>query len=337
MAAAGTAKEVTSALPEPAVLVPAPKRHPHGVITPMLEAGMYCEQGMRPTMEDVHVIALNLTTPYEGVTCKPLKHHNVSLCAVFDGHGGPKAAQWAGENFLRTFLEVWDADGQDVQLADVLRDTFLIADSYLLAHAHEEGFVDGTTAIVTLLVDNDLYIASVGDSRAIVCSRVVDSIIADMIADDASICIGAPTDGGSLKIGQNVFAGIPLNREHRPTDMDERARIEYNGGFVRRKRVVGRLAMSRSLGDIKYKPAGVIAEPTVVHYALTPADGAIVLACDGLWDVFETKEVAYAVLKAKAASQYSASDIARRLVRKAIYKRHSKDNVTCIVLLLHWE
>ena len=44
-----------------------------------------------------------------------------------------------------------------------------------------------------------------------------------------------------------------VTRSHLPSDPEEAARIEANGGFIHRARVDGRLAMSRSMGDAKYK------------------------------------------------------------------------------------
>jgi protein phosphatase 2C family protein 2/3 len=61
----------------------------------------------------------------------------------------------------------------------------------------------------------------------------------------------------------------------------------------------GNLAMSRSLGDIRYKnkkdlpPEKQImtADPEIICHELTPEDEFIVLACDGIWDCFSSSEV----------------------------------------------
>lgn len=47
-----------------------------------------------------------------------------------------------------------------------------------------------------------------------------------------------------------------LTRDHHPDREDERARIEASGGFVRLvdvHRVIGMMALSRSIGDIHMK------------------------------------------------------------------------------------
>ena len=61
------------------------------------------------------------------------------------------------------------------------------------------------------------------------------------------------------------------------------------------------LAMSRSLGDVLAKKAGVIAEPEISHYTYDPENFPhqrgmvpkwIVLASDGVWDVMSNEQVA---------------------------------------------
>lgn len=62
-------------------------------------------------------------------------------------------------------------------------------------------------------------------------------------------------------------------------------------------RVNGNLNLSRAIGDLKYKtnkslpPADQIisAEPDVTITTLTEDDWFIVLACDGVWDVYSNQ------------------------------------------------
>lgn len=83
---------------------------------------------------------------------------------------------------------------------------------------------------------------------------------------------------------------IPQVRE------DEIRRIEGSGGFIKSRRVLGRLAVSRAFGDIEYKNVGtgkpplVTADPEIRIEKLTPADEFLLLACDGLFDVFTSQE-----------------------------------------------
>lgn len=65
---------------------------------------------------------------------------------------------------------------------------------------------------------------------------------------------------------------------------------------MKSRRVLGRLAVSRAFGDIEYKNVGsdkpplVIAEPEIRMERLTDKDEFLLLACDGLFDVFSNQE-----------------------------------------------
>jgi serine/threonine protein phosphatase PrpC len=107
---------------------------------------------------------------------------------------------------------------------------------------------------------------------------------------------------------------VRLTHDHKSTDPDEVARIEKSGGIVMRGRVLGVLAVARSLGDHGLKEY-VIGRPyvssTVVHindgddcpddddddddYQIGQegpyTDGEfVIVACDGLWDVMKDQE-----------------------------------------------
>ena len=78
----------------------------------------------------------------------------------------------------------------------------------------------GCTANFVLIKDGVLYCSNTGDSRCVL-SR----------------------DGEA----------IDMSNDHKPNQEREIQRIENAGGFVRYDRVLGSLAVSRSLGDFQYK------------------------------------------------------------------------------------
>ena len=86
-----------------------------------------------------------------------------------------------------------------------------------------------------------------------------------------------------------------ITQDHKPSVPAERQRIEQYGSCVVETpgdcaRVAGMLAVSRAIGDAPFKGCGVISCPDVFEVDPTGVD-FVVLACDGLWDVFSIEEV----------------------------------------------
>ena len=51
------------------------------------------------------------------------------------------------------------------------------------------------------------------------------------------------------------------------------------------------LAMTRSMGDKVGAQAGVIAEPELLEFKITPEDRFIVVASDGVWEYLSNEDV----------------------------------------------
>ncbi len=122
-----------------------------------------------------------------------------------------------------------------------------------------------------------------------------------------------------------------LTKDHRPDDPDEVARIEKAGGFMFKGRVVGVLAITRSLGDHCMK-SYVVAEPYCSETCVElerKNPSFIICACDGMWDVFQDQEAVDFVFK----YQHERENIAHHLVNEAI-RRGSTDNISVVVAWL---
>lgn len=86
---------------------------------------------------------------------------------------------------------------------------------------------------------------------------------------------------------------VMLVDPHKPDRKDESKRIKDLGGFIIKIqsvcRVNGGLAISRAIGDQKFKPF-VSAEPEFRVINLTGSEHFVVMGCDGLWDVVKPHE-----------------------------------------------
>ncbi|GAB0498017.1 hypothetical protein MMPV_009356 [Pyropia vietnamensis] len=130
----------------------------------------------------------------------------------------------------------------------------------------------GTTAVVAYIPSPaDVYVAWAGDSRAV---------------------LGTPPAPGSP-----ALVPMALSADHTPAVRAEARRITAAGGrlacpggrgptrvYLPRHPIPG-AAMSRSVGDTAIAAVGVTASPEVVHVAVPPSGGVLLLATDGLWAV----------------------------------------------------
>jgi len=103
--------------------------------------------------------------------------------------------------------------------------------------------------------------------------------------------------------------------------------VVFNGVW----RVVGVLAMSRALGDYPLKENNiVIANPDVLTFDLVDVrPHFIILATDGLWDVFDNDEACSFI-----QSHLHEPHCGARSLALAAYQRGSLDNITVMVVNL---
>jgi len=115
-------------------------------------AGVYSIQGSRAHMEDTYQAAINLSGK-----------SNQAFYGVYDGHGGHRASDFTAENLHKLILK----SDYELQPQRALMNAFKDLDAMWLTVATVQNYDDGTTAIVTLIVGGTVYVANVGDSRAV--------------------------------------------------------------------------------------------------------------------------------------------------------------------------
>jgi len=82
-------------------------------------------------MEDAHAAILDLQTEVDGKTQKPHgPKERLSYFGVYDGHGGEKVAQFAGENVHKIIAKQDAFSKGDIEQA--LKDGFLATDRAIL-------------------------------------------------------------------------------------------------------------------------------------------------------------------------------------------------------------
>ena len=130
----------------------------------------------------------------------------------------------------------------------------------------------GSTAVIVLIIGQQIVCANLGDARAIICRH---------------------------------GKAVDLSVDYKASRKDEQERIKSQGGYIVFGRVLGRLAVTRAFGDYECKqimimndetgvkePRNfVLCEPEIRVTTLNKlTDDFIILASDGLYDRFSSQE-----------------------------------------------
>ena len=126
----------------------------------------------------------------------------MSYFAIFDGHGGENCSEYLKNNFLNTLIENKNFP-YDIKLA--LTETFEKIEKDLInknkGKEKEEIDKSGSCALVCVMTENKIFIANIGDSRAIM----------------------------SINNGTKIKQ---LTVDHKPNNIKEYERVIKNGGKV---------------------------------------------------------------------------------------------------------
>ncbi|CAN6373832.1 unnamed protein product [Urochloa humidicola] len=204
---------------------------------------------------------------------------------------------------------------------NILVETFEQVDEELRQHSGLDCICSGTTAVTVVRQGDHLFIANLGDSRAVLCTR--DS-------KDRLIPVQLTTD---LKPDLPGELARILNCKGRVFAMDDEPDVPRM--WLPDQDAPG-LAMARAFGDFCLKNHGLICTPEVYYRKLSEKDEFLVLATDGIWDVLSNKEVVKMVCSAKDPSK-----AARQLIDRAVrawrrkYPTSMVDDCAAVCLFLN--
>ena len=214
---------------------------------------------------------------------------NKHLFCLFDGHCGNESAKFCQEKFPKIFQELLQKNQNNIE--KTLTESFLKLDE--LTKNNEDFLYMGNTATVVYIDKNILYCANVGDSRCL------------LIGFDKP---------------------LRMSYDHKVSDESEMKRILSVGGKIKKKRIIGELAISRGIGDHEYKKHGLIAIPHINKKIIGYNEKYCIIASDGLWD-FVCDETVYNI----SMNIDKGKDLCEKLVNVAI-NIGSQDNISVIVL-----
>lgn len=155
---------------------------------------------------------------------KVLHGSGVTILAVFDGHGGLEASQYANENLPQAILEaVVASDKSSEAISAILLDKFALVHQGIL----DEKMSSGTCATVCVLTRTQVIAANVGDSPAIMFTakgRVLEATVdhdcrnkaeANRMRDGRNPCIRFPD--GLVRVTTGLAPTRALGQSERHT------------------------------------------------------------------------------------------------------------------------
>jgi len=216
-------------------------------------------QGMRSTMEDVHVVGAGTIgkTSYE-------------LFGIIDGHGGVEVAQFVGTHIQEEIEKALRKHGLSHSgIQKALKEAFVQLDARIplsIANA------SGAAAVISLKIGSQLLTANLGDSRAVLKAgnRVIQ------LSEDAK-----PDTPRFRKTIEKRGGWV------------ETVDVPRINGVLACGRAFGDKHLRGEKGHYVVSPRPKITKVDLNAYK-SPL--YLILACDGIWDVASSKEAASVVV-----------------------------------------
>ncbi|KAD0377763.1 hypothetical protein R6Q59_013977 [Mikania micrantha] len=285
---------------------------------------------------------------------------SATYVGVYDGHGGPEASRFI-TNHLFGYIQRF-ADEHGGLSKRVIEKAFNATETDFL-NLVKDSWLDrpqlvsvGSCCLVGLISNGTLFVANLGDSRAVLGrqasgGRMVhsSSVVAERLSTDHNV--------GVEEVRKEIKALHP----------DDSHIVVLHRGVWRLK---GIIQVSRSIGDvylkkpefnrnplfqqyaspIPLKRAVMSAEPSILTHKLKPQDLFVIFASDGLWEQLSDEAVVEIVYK------NPRNGIAKRLIRAAIevaakkremryddikkiekgVRRHFHDDISVVVVYLDY-
>ncbi|KAK9665160.1 hypothetical protein RND81_14G094400 [Saponaria officinalis] len=278
-----------------------------------------------------------------------------TFVGVYDGHGGPEAARFVCDHLFRHFKDI-STETNGVDTAETIKRAFLATEEGFNAlvselwNAKPQIATVGTCCLVGVIYEHTLFVANLGDSRAVLGrkNQYTGSIDAVQLSNEHNANFE------------------PVRKELHDLHPDDPQIVVLKHGVWR---VKGIIQVSRSIGDVYMKNAQynrepinakfrisepfqkpiMSANPSIISHHLQPNDLFLIFASDGLWEHL-TNETAVEIVH-----NHPHAGSARRLVKAALQeaakkremrysdlqkidkkvRRHFHDDITVIVLFIN--
>ncbi|CAL4884714.1 unnamed protein product [Urochloa decumbens] len=239
-----------------------------------------------------------------------------TFVGVYDGHGGAEAARFISDHLFAHLIRLAQENGTISE--DVVRSAFSATEEGFLTLVRRTHFIKpliaavGSCCLVGVIWRGTLYVANLGDSRAVIgCLGRFNKIVAEPLTRDHNASME--------EVRQELISRHP----------DDSQIVVLKHGVWRIK---GIIQVSRTIGDAYLKRREfaldpsitrfhlseplrrpvLTAEPSICTRSLRPQDKFIIFATDGLWEQLTNQQAVEIV------HSNPRRGIAKRLVRAAL-------------------
>ncbi|XP_028065458.1 probable protein phosphatase 2C 35 isoform X1 [Camellia sinensis] len=256
---------------------------------------------------------------------------NVHFFGVFDGHG-----QFGSQcsNFVKTRL-VEILSGDPTLLEDPVKayNSAFLATNEELHNSEIDDTLSGTTAITVLVIGDSIFVANVGDSRAVISVKDRSRVVAEDLSHDQTPFRKDECERVKL-CGARVLSADQVEGLKDP-DIQTWGDEETEGGDPPRLWVQNGMypgtAFTRSVGDSAAEKIGVVAVPEVSMVQIKPDHHPFfVVASDGIFEFLSSQTVV------EMAARYTdprdaCSAIAGESYKLWLQNENRTDDITIII------
>ena len=220
--------------------------------------------------------------------------------SILDGHGGAEPIKYATNRLPEIFGNFLFSTHFNIEKSFI--NSFQKIDEELKNYDEIDNCGSTCTIIYIDKELNSIYCANVGDSKSVLMKY-----------------------DKSFKV---------LTKDHKiVTNNEEVLRIKEKGGLVFNNRLFGQLALTRALGDLSMKENGLINTPYVSKNSINEDDALVVVASDGVWDVYDEKDITDVCLDMLNDGK-NVDEIGKFIVKSCLEKG-SCDNISCIIIQIN--
>jgi len=190
---------------------------------------------VRKANEDRISIILNVIQPASKTPRVPAeKWPKLQIFGVYDGHGGSKCAEYLKDNLHNNIILQPDfpanIEGAIRKGSYKTEEDFLLLACPAPDQPHNKA---GSCAIVIMIVNEDIYIVNVGDSRALgsISEHPSDSMIQSKATQ--AISTGKNLANTMTLLSMEATSQVKeMSQDHKPSCPREYERIHKAGGYV---------------------------------------------------------------------------------------------------------